>query len=350
MPYFASRPTSPPRSFEIFGVASMSLLTFEIAYGLTSRCFDPRRRLQPHNGRRQRDLKDAQAAERAWNAGQIRPFVVPAGDAADVEAPDLVAAGPVAERLERDGGLERPPAFESSDLEIPDRIPVSAVLTLVGDLPVHPAAECIDDELHGVAPIVEGVEHEGDMVVLIHVHVVTAHLVDDHPLRTALPAAERDVHTIGIEETATPPSSRSPARLVGFLLNEIRNRRDRVVELLVEPTVQPKRRREAYRPNGGSSRLIPGDDLRRQRRWRTVEGEGRLAVLADSPGGTCAVSWAATPAPPRRRHQTARQAAAQLLRRASRGRPIISLPRARVPASSQTTWRERYAPADTCAT
>ena len=74
--------------------------------------------LQAHQRRRRRHLQDAaKRGQRARHLCEVGPLVLPADDAAQVDAPGLLASGLIAERLERDGHLDRPSAVELAGLE-----------------------------------------------------------------------------------------------------------------------------------------------------------------------------------------------------------------------------------------
>ncbi len=122
------------------------------------------RRLETDQGRRLRDLHDGAEAPRGGERHQRRVLVLPGHAPLDVEAPGLRPAGPVTQRPERDLRLERPAAREPAGANVPDRVPVAVPGAFVGDLTVHPAPEGVDDELDGVAAVVEGVEENPDVL------------------------------------------------------------------------------------------------------------------------------------------------------------------------------------------
>ena len=193
MPYFASTPKSPSRSPVTAGVAVRSRVAFEIAYGLISRFLAPDGTSSPTSVAISDDWKWPRSVIDGRNAREVRDLVLPAIDAAGVEPPQLRPPGLVAKRLERDRGFDRPAAVEPADREIPDRVPVHVHLAFVGHLRVDPAADGVQLEHDGVAPVVEAVEPEREAVVLHDAGVVAPHLVDDHPIGVALPAARGHV-------------------------------------------------------------------------------------------------------------------------------------------------------------
>ena len=130
------------------------------AYGLISRLRRSRRRFEADQRRHRatpRSLPRASPnAGGTWVRYAISFFHLSVRRA---WKPQICARpGAIAERLERNGRLERPAALERADRDVPDRIPVGVVLPLVRALPVGAAAERVDLELDGVAAIVERVE------------------------------------------------------------------------------------------------------------------------------------------------------------------------------------------------
>jgi hypothetical protein len=92
-----------------------------------------------------------------------RDFVLPPV----VEAPRLLLARAVAQRLERDGRLDRPAPLEPAGLDFPHGIPVAVPLTLVRDLAILSSTNRIGGEQHSIAPVVEGTEDEADEIVAL---------------------------------------------------------------------------------------------------------------------------------------------------------------------------------------
>jgi hypothetical protein len=64
---------------------------------------------------------------------EVRPFVLAAHRAAQLNSPDLVGPGAIAQRLEGDRHLDRPPAVEAAGLRRPHRIPVDVRAAFVDD-------------------------------------------------------------------------------------------------------------------------------------------------------------------------------------------------------------------------
>ena len=113
------------------------------------------RRLEADHRGRQRRAEVPVVDERRRHRREIRHLVLPAVGAPRLETPDLLAAGAVAQRLERDGRLDDVAAVEIAGREVPDRVPVDIDLRLVGDLTVDAAADRVDLEQYAVAVVVE---------------------------------------------------------------------------------------------------------------------------------------------------------------------------------------------------
>ena len=78
---------------------------------------------------------------------------------------------------------------------------------------VEHAADRRDVEQEPVAPVVERVEQDAEVVVLPQVRAVAAHVVGDDALRMRVPAPARDVDVLVVEEDPRLRSARRPARL-----------------------------------------------------------------------------------------------------------------------------------------
>ena len=165
-----------------------------------------------------------------------------------------------------------PAAVEPAGLHIPDRIPVAVGIPLVRNRLIDEAADRIGIEEQRVATVVEGVDQEAEQVVVQHVERVAAQL-GRHPFfrRRRIPAAARDVQVLLVEHHPGVRPLGGAGALVRKLLNEVRNRRDRLVDRLVQLPVDLQRRGE---PDGAHGRLpaFPGDHRRRNGRRRTVDG------------------------------------------------------------------------------
>ena len=193
-----------------------------------------------------RDLHDGAEAERSRQRHERRVLVVPDDAPLDVEAPHLLPARTVAQRLERDDRLESPAAVEASDLHTPDGVPVLVPAALVADLAVHPPADGIDDELHRVSAVVERVEHDTD--VLSQSHAVPAHVVG-HPFRFGrrAQAAGGDIEVRVVERHPDFRLLLGDFPFVRQYLDEAGSGRQVPVHLLVERAVDVERRGQAHR-------------------------------------------------------------------------------------------------------
>ncbi len=238
------------------------------------------RGLQSHQGARGRDAEDAAPAPEPrggdGDQGQIRPLVLADHGAAYLDAPHLVALGPVAQRLERHHHLDGPAAVEAPRLHVPHRVPVAVGVALVGDGLVDEAAGGVGVEEQGVAPVVERVDEEAEQVVVQHVERVAAHL-GRRPLarRRAVPAAARDVEVLVVEHHPRLGALGGGRALVGQLLDEVGHRRHGLVDRLVEPPVDAQRGQQRDGAHGGLA-AVAGDHRGRRRRGRAVDDDARL--------------------------------------------------------------------------
>src|SRR5687768_4907345 len=127
--------------------------------------------------------------DRGRNRGEIRNLILPLVLPPYVETPYLRCSRLVSKRLERDACFNGPTLFEPGSRQLPVRLPAAVDSPLVRHLRIHPAPERGELEEHAVAPVVERVEHEGKVFVPWDARGVPSHLVDDHPLRVAVPIA-----------------------------------------------------------------------------------------------------------------------------------------------------------------
>ena len=237
------------------------------------------RRLQADQRARRRHAEHAAASAeprgRDGNQRQVRPFVLAHHRAAELDAPDLIARRPIAQRLERHHHLDGPAAVEAGGPDVPHRVPVAVRIALVGDLEIRETAQRVGVEEQRVAPVVEGVDEEAEQVVVQQVERVAAHL-GGHPLARwrAVPAAARDVEVLVVEHHPGVRALGGRCAIVRELLNEAGDRCDLRVDRLVEPPVHAD---SGGQPDGADGRLasLAGDHFRRNRRRRTVDGLGR---------------------------------------------------------------------------
>jgi len=113
------------------------------------------------------------------------------------------------------------------------------------------------------------VDHEAEVIVLPDLIRIAAHLVGDpFRWRRRVPAAGSDVEPLAVEHH---PRFGLLGRILAVprqRLDEVRDRRDRRVDRLVQTAVDAQRLVELHRPNGRLSGLVSRDD----RRWNGVRG------------------------------------------------------------------------------
>src|SRR5258705_4132798 len=207
-----------------------------------------------------------------WPDGQGADLALPS---ACVEAPGLLLARRVAERLERDDHLRRPARLVAVHLHVPDGVPVVVRVVLVEDERVADRAERIGLEEKRRAAIVKRIEDDREVLVLKEA-AVAAHLVGDHAIGCAVVHARGHVDVAVVEEH---PHLRLLGRQLanlGLLLPERRRRFDRAVDRLVEAPVDDQRLRQANGANGDLGGLLRAggcrgkDECQRDERRRTL--------------------------------------------------------------------------------
>ena len=291
MPYLTSMPTSPLRS-SIAGecrpvgrhAADHVRLDLEIAAR--------RRRLEAHQGPGRRDAKDAgraaPAAGRDRQPRQVDPLVLAPDGAPELDAPDIRRLRTVAQGLERDLHLQRPAAVEAAGPHVPDRVPVAVRIALVRELLVGAGTERIRIEVEAVAAVVEGVEEDGESVVLAELVGVAAHLVGDPlALGRGVPDPRGDVDVRLVEQDPRlGPLGRGRAD-VGHLLDEAGDGRHRRVDRLVEDAVEPDGFVETNRPHRRAPLLVACHHGRGDGRGRAVDEFRRRARRLGARLGQC---------------------------------------------------------------
>jgi hypothetical protein len=183
---------------------------------------------------------------------QIGNLVLPLHQPTEVDAPGLRAVAAVAQRLERNLDFERPAALETAGLHEPDAVP-ARVLLVVGHHHVAQRAERIGLEQVAVPAIVQRVDDEGEVLVAEDVAVVAPQLVGDLALRVAVPAARRNVQAASVEENPGVGFFGGRRSLARLLLDEIGDRLDERIDLLVQVAVNLQRRVE---PHGADRDMV----------------------------------------------------------------------------------------------
>src|SRR5262245_5340260 len=107
------------------------------------------------------------------------PFVLAADTAPHLDAPRLVAARGIAQRLEGDRHLDGPASLEAPGPNAPGRVPVAVGIPFVGEHLIREAAERVGVEHERIASIVKRIERYAERVVVAQLLVVAAHLVGD---------------------------------------------------------------------------------------------------------------------------------------------------------------------------
>ena len=238
-----------------------------------------RGRFETHQRPGRRDAEDtgrpAAAAGRDGQPRQIGVLVLAADAAAKLNAPDVRRLRPVAERLERNLHLDRPAAVEAAGPHVPHRVPVGVRVALVRELLVGAPAERVGVEHEAVAAVVERVEERAEVVVLAELGGVAAHLV-----RNPLAPGRRVPHPGGDVDIRVVEHDPRLGRLgrgragVGNVLDEVGDRRHRLVDRLVEDAVEADALLETDRPYRGPPLLVTRHHRRRHRWWRPVDEAG----------------------------------------------------------------------------
>ena len=147
---------------------------------------------------------DQDAGVRHVDEASVLPRVGPAAvllgtpnAAQDVQAPG-VRALPEAHGLEGDHELRRPAVLVDARLDVPDAVPLEQEPRIL-DQAVHPCSEGIRLEEVAVATVLEGVDHDPDLVFGRDA-AVSQHVARDDPACIVVPAADTDVEVVAIRE------------------------------------------------------------------------------------------------------------------------------------------------------
>ena len=219
------------------------------------------------------------------NRGRVDPLVLIHNRSAEVDTP-LAVSPTIAKALEGDLHFCRPAFGPHLSRHLPHRVPESVPVTpFVGASPLVPRSQRVEHEHIAVAVIVEGVEHDGEGVVLgIHAGLVVAELVGDDSLRLAVKGHHAEIELLGGIDDADFRSFRGRHPRVRNLLDELVEERSVLPERLVQNTVQYRGDRHC---NGTHDNFVDGVPLARTRgqalsrdgdRGRNDENEERRSL------------------------------------------------------------------------
>jgi hypothetical protein len=155
-------------------------------------------------------------------------------DAHDVHAPAITIRGK-RDGLVGDGDLEDPALVVDPGLGIPDAVPVGIELA-VFDQPIELGPERVDLEEVAVAPIVEGVECDGDGVLAPEVSVAQHRLGDD-ALGLAVVVADAEVEVVEVAEDADLGALADRGALLRLGLDQAIDDRGPLPDGIVEPAI-----------------------------------------------------------------------------------------------------------------
>ena len=232
-----------------------------------------RRQVQAHQRAiRRHAVEGHRTGQVLRHRAQVVPFVLAADGAPHLEPPHHVGARGVADRLERDGDLQRPAALEAAGAGRPHRVPVGVGRAFVDDGIIGEAAERVRVEHEAAAPVVEGVERHADVVVVPHLVGVAPQLVG-HPLLgrrrivdprrhvdVAIVVGDPDVGALG-GQLAVPRDD----------LDEVAERLVVDIGPLVEAAIVDERLGQLDRADGRPPIGVPGDAGGSDGRRRAVQ-------------------------------------------------------------------------------
>jgi hypothetical protein len=144
---------------------------------------------------------------------------------------------------------------------MPDGVPVAVGILLVRHLGVPKRPERIRLEQEPVSPVVEGIEDDGEILVIEDPAIVPPHLVRDHPLGLGVPEACREIDVGVVEEHPDFGSLRLGHPLARLLLDKARDRGDVQIEALLESPVDLDRLLQPDGPERDASPLVAVHDL-----------------------------------------------------------------------------------------
>ena len=149
-------------------------------------------------------------------------------------------------------------------------------MPLVRDLPVPASTDRVDRELETIAAIVERVDEERDVIVLEDVVVVATHLVGHEGVRPALPASERHVDGVFVEEEPAFSFLRRHLTFDRLHLKEVGERGRRRVDRFIELSIELDRSGQSYGSQRGAAVGIARDDVGRHGHSWAVEREWEI--------------------------------------------------------------------------
>ena len=187
--------------------------------------------------------------------GEVVHFILAANAAADLDAPRLFTRRSVSKRLERNGDLGDPAAFEPGRLCLPNPVPVE-VRPVVGARTVAKTAGRRHRKQRPRAAIKERVEQDGDMVLRRHVGAVAAHVVGDDALGVLVPAAAGEIDVPVVEHHPHLGAFGNGRAGLRLLLNEVGKGGDSGVNLLVQPAVEQNRLGDARGADDDAAVLV----------------------------------------------------------------------------------------------
>ena len=219
----------------------------------------PGGRLEPHQRRRVGQADQRLAVVGLRRGGEEHLFVPVLDVPLEIDAPELGAAGRVAERPEGDPEFGGPAALHHPALHPPDGVPVAVRVPLVGHLGVVEGAERVGLEQEAVPAVVEGVEDDLEAVVPPDPHVVPAHFARHQ--RTRVLQIGGDVEVLRVVEHPDPGGLGRRGALVRLLLQETARRRHLFIDGIVEDAVHRDRLGEPEGAEGYPAVGVAADGL-----------------------------------------------------------------------------------------
>ena len=208
-------------------------------------------------------------------------LLLPLDLALHVEAPGVLFRLE-AQGLEGDRELGRPALVGATRRRVPDSVPVvGRSLLVIGDLPVAARSRRVHLEEEAVAPVEEGIEHDGDVVVDLEQRVA-GELRRDNGSCLAVVADDAQVQVVRIEKDPDLGVLGRRLQLVGHSLHEGTDRSGRcpcgLVELAIELDLVGGSDRHGARHGRRERRLrgrAQGHEPRQQHRHQEAASGGQ---------------------------------------------------------------------------